>query len=73
LVVAAAAITISGFAAAALHSSGPLLVGVGAAVVFYLWHWHQVKLEPLSPEQVALSRKTEGFGIVALLLAALSN
>jgi hypothetical protein len=73
LVVAAVVITASGFAAAALHSSWPLLVGVSAAVAFYLRHWHQVKLEPLLPEQVALARRTEGLGLVALLLATLSN
>jgi hypothetical protein len=69
VVVSAIVITLCGFMTAALMSPWPLLLGVAASVVFYVWHWHSVKLEPLSPEAVAAARKAEGmFGAAWLLL-----
>lgn len=73
LVVAVVAITASGFAAVAVKAAWPLLLGIGGAIAFYLWHWHRVELEALSPQAVSLARKTEGLGFVALLIAFLSN
>jgi hypothetical protein len=68
LVVSATVITVSGFASVASHTPWPILAGALSSLVYYLWHWHQVHLEPLTPEAVAAARKTEsGFGLVALL------
>ena len=68
MVVAAIVITLCGFASVASHTPWPILAGVLSAFVYYLWHWHQVHLEPLTPEAVAAARKAEsGFGLVALL------
>jgi hypothetical protein len=69
IVVSAIAITLCGFTAAALKSPWPLLLGVSASTVFYVWHWHRVKLEPVSYEVVTAARKAEAvFGITWLLL-----
>lgn len=68
LVVAIVGITASGILASALLALWPLLCGVAAAIVFYIWHWHQVKLEVLSPDLVSRARKTETMTTIALLL-----
>jgi uncharacterized protein (DUF983 family) len=73
VVVAAAVITLSGFASAAAHSAWPLVAGLVSSLLFYVWHWHRVKLEMLSPKQVAAARKTEGLGFVALVLSLFSS
>ncbi len=73
LVVAVVAITAGGFAAVAVKAAWPLLLGIGGAIAFYLWHWHHVELEALSPQAVSRARKTEVLGFVALLIAFLSN
>ena len=68
MVVSAIVITLCGFASIASHTPWPVLAGTLSSLVYYLWHWHQVPLEPLTPEVVAAARKTEsGFGLVALL------
>lgn len=55
--------------AAALESLWPLLLGLAASAGFYVWHWHGVKLEPLSSEAVAAARRAEGvFGVAWVLL-----
>jgi hypothetical protein len=69
VVVSVIVITLCGFMTAALKSPWPLLSGVLASTAFYVWHWHRVKLEPLSSEAVAGARKAEAaFGITWLLL-----
>lgn len=69
IVVSAIVITLCGFMTAALKSPWPLVLGVAASAIFYVWHWHGVKLEPLSSQQVTAARKAEGvFGITWLLL-----
>lgn len=73
IVVAALVITACGFAAVAIGSGWPLLVGVFSALGFYLWHWHRVSLEPLSAEEVAAARVTEGLSWAALLAVILSR
>jgi hypothetical protein len=73
VVVAAIVITACGFAAVAVGSAWPLLLGLLSAALFYLWHWHRVPLEPLSPEQVAAARLAEGLSFAALLLLLLSR
>jgi hypothetical protein len=68
LVVSAVVITLCGFASVASHTPWPILVGALSSLAYYLWHWHQVRLEPLTPEAVAAARKSESaFGFVALL------
>jgi len=68
LVVSAIIITLCGFASVATHTPWPIVAGAVSSLIYYLWHWHQVLLESLSPEEVAAARKTEtGFGLVALL------
>ncbi len=73
LVVAACGITASGFLASALQQLWPLLGGIAAAMVFYIWHWHRTQLEILSPELVSRARKTEAMGNIALLIAIFFN
>lgn len=73
LVVAACGITASGFLASQLQQLWPLLGGIVAATVFYIWHWHRTQLEMLSPELVSRARKTEAMGSIALLLAFFFN
>jgi hypothetical protein len=68
LVVAATVITLCGFAAIAVHSPVPLLVGLAASVLYYLWHWHRVQLELVSAEAVAAARAAEcAWGLVTFL------
>jgi uncharacterized protein (DUF983 family) len=68
LVVSAIVITLCGFASVASHTPWPILAGALSSLIYYLWHWHQVHLESLTPDAVATARKTEtGFGLVALL------
>ena len=73
LVVAAFGITASGFAASAVQALWPLLCGIAAAMIFYVWHWHRTRLETLSPELVSQARKTEAMGALALLIAFFLN
>jgi len=73
LVVAAFGITASGFVASAVQALWPLLCGIVAAMVFYVWHWHRTLLETLSPDLVSQARKTEAMGAVALLIAFFLN
>lgn len=57
-----------GFASAALRSAWPITAGALLATAYYAWHWHGVRLEPISPELVARARRAEStFGIVAFL------
>jgi hypothetical protein len=65
LVVAILAITASGFTAVAFKVAWPFVLGVCGSIAFYLWHWHRVQLEPLSPAAVSVARKTEGLGLIA--------
>ena len=69
VVVSASVITGFGFVAVAIHAAWPLLLGIASALVFCVWHWHRIQLEPLSSELVSSARKTEGMsGIILLLL-----
>ncbi len=61
------------FAASAAQALWPLLCGIVVAMVFYIWHWHRVRLETLSPELVSQARKTEAMGALALLIAFFLN
>jgi len=68
VVVAAVVVTLCGFAAIAVHSAVPLLLGLAISLMFYAWHWHRVQLELLSPEAVAAARAGESaFGLLALI------
>jgi hypothetical protein len=71
LVLFALLMTACGFAASALASAWPLLLGVPGGIGIYLWKWHQAALTPLTPRLVAVARKTEAMSFAALLLAAL--
>lgn len=71
VVVGALVITAGGIAASALQALWPLVLGMGAALSFYVWHIHRIPLETLSAEQVSVARATEGMGFLALLMAFL--
>jgi hypothetical protein len=54
---------------AAYKSPWPLILGIAVSAIYYVWHWHGVKLEPLSFKDVAAARKAEGvFGVAWILL-----
>jgi hypothetical protein len=68
LVIFAVVVTLCGFAAIAVESPLPLLAGVAVSLLYYVWHWHRIGLEPISAESVATARAGESaFGLVALL------
>ena len=73
VVVSVLVITGFGFAAVAVQALWPLLLGVASALVFCVWHWRRIPLEPLSPELVCEARKTEAMNALALLLAVFVN
>lgn len=73
LVIAVLVITASGFIASALLAVWPLLSGIGAAILFFIWHWHRTELEMLSPDLVSRARKTETMTNIALLLLLFLN
>ena len=73
MVVAAVLITVSGFAALAIRSGWPLIAGLFASAIYYVWHWQHVRLEPIAPEAVAAARRTEGVLSVAAIVALFLN
>jgi uncharacterized protein (DUF983 family) len=73
LVVAVLVITVFGFAAAALQSGWPLLVGIAIALAYYIWRVDSIHLEPLSPELVSKARKAETMTWFTVLMAFLFN
>src|SRR5437773_7518063 len=58
-VISAVVITLCGLVSVSSHSPWPILLGVLPSVVYYLWHWHRGRLEPLTLEDVAAARRTE--------------
>ena len=73
MVVAVLVITVFGFAAAALQSGWPLLLGIAIALAYYVWRVNSLQLEPLSPELVSTARKTESMSWIMLLVAFVFN
>jgi hypothetical protein len=73
VVVAALVITVFGFAAAALQSGWPLLLGIAIALAYNVWRVDSLQLEPLSPELVSTARKTESMSWIILLIAFVFN
>jgi hypothetical protein len=70
-VIAAIAITLSGFASIALHSAWPVWLTICACFAAFGVKWHQQSLLPLSPAQVSAWRRAEGAGVVLLALSFL--
>jgi hypothetical protein len=60
-----------GIVAITLHSPWPVAVAAVPALLFYGRHWHSAELRPLSDDAVDSARKSEGLGVLALLLGAL--
>ena len=73
VVVSAFVITGFGFAAVAAQAVWPLLLGIASVLVFCIWHWHRIPLEPLSPELVSEARKTDAMNALVLLLFVFLN
>ena len=73
LVVSATALTLLGFLAIYLKSALPFLVGGILVIIFYLRHWHKVRLELIPVEVVQAARKAEAVSGVTWLLLIFFN
>ncbi len=67
--VSSIAFTLLGFLSIYFKSSWPLLLGSVFIALYYLWHWHKVRLELIPVEMVKYARQEEAvFGVTWLLL-----
>ena len=68
LVLNTVLLTVAGFLAAYLYSPVPLAIGAALAVTLWMLRLHVQPLIALSEEQVAESRKREGFWFFILVV-----
>ena len=66
-VAAIVIVTLSGFAAVAVHSALPLLGGVTGAIAFYFWLQHRAALINVSEEEMKLAKRSNWLLFLAFL------
>ncbi len=58
LVLAVLLITVSGFAAVAIHAAWPVLAGLVSAIAFYFWRQHRAQLLIVTSEETEMAKKS---------------
>jgi hypothetical protein len=67
VVAAALFVTLSGFAAMAMHSIYPVLAGAFLAVGYYFWRQHRAPLMLITAQETATARRSGWIAILASL------
>lgn len=69
LIVAGLLLTASGFAAVYFQAGWPFVLGLVAALAFYVWHWRRVALVATNSARASTARRTRTAAGLAVVLS----